>query len=134
MLGWRRPLDPVAMGEAAGHLLGLHDFAGFCRARDTGTTIRTLQRLDVVREGEEIVVTAQADAFCHSMVRSLVGALLAVGEGRQPVQWPAQRLERDRRADDIPVVPARGLILVEVAYPPDEELAVRSEQTRTRRS
>ncbi len=74
-----------------------------------------------------------ADAFCHSMVRSLVGALIAVGEGRRRVEWPAALLERDRRADDVPVAPAHGLTLVEVGFPPDDQLAARVEQTRARR-
>ena len=75
----------------------------------------------------------RADAFCHSMVRSLVGALLAVGEGRRPVDWPAALLTLGRRADDVTVAPAHGLTLVEVGYPPDDELAARAEQTRARR-
>ena len=86
------------MALAAGLLLGEQDFAAFCRRREGATTIRTLLALDVVRDGDLITVSASADAFCHSMVRSLVGALLAVGEGRRPPEWPAALLGRTERA------------------------------------
>ena len=133
VLGWPRGLDVAPMAAAAEQLLGLHDFAGFCRRREGATTIRTLTRLSIARRGELIDCTVEADAFCHSMVRSLVGALIAVGEGRRPVDWPATLLDRDRRADEVPVAPAHGLTLVAVRYPPDDELAVRTAVTRARR-
>jgi tRNA pseudouridine38-40 synthase len=133
VLAWPRALDITAMAAAADRLLGLHDFAGFCRRREGATTVRTLTRLSVERDGPLITCTVEADAFCHSMVRSLVGALLAVGEGRRPVDWPASLLDRDRRADDVPVAPAHGLTLVQVGYPPDDELAARTATTRARR-
>jgi tRNA pseudouridine38-40 synthase len=132
-LAWPRPLDAAAMADAAKQLVGLHDFAAFCRRREGATSIRTLVRLDVERDGDGITCTVEADAFCHSMVRSLVGALLAVGEGRHPVDWPASLLVRDRRADEVPVAPAHGLTLVAVGYPPDDELAARVQVTRARR-
>jgi tRNA pseudouridine38-40 synthase len=134
ILAWPRQLDVAAMAEAGGRLVGLHDFVAFCRRREGATTVRTLQRLTVERDGAEIACTVLADAFCHSMVRSLVGALIAVGEGRRPVGWPVSLLDRDRRADDVPVAPAHGLTLVEVGYPPDDELAARAAQTRARRA
>jgi tRNA pseudouridine38-40 synthase len=132
-VGWRRRLDATAMQQAASHLLGLHDFAAFCRRRDGATTIRSLQRLDVVRTGDLVELTVQADAFCHSMVRSLVGALAAVGEGIRPVDWPGELLSRDRRADEVTVAPPQGLNLLAVGYPPEAELAGRAEQTRAQR-
>ena len=137
---WPRPLDLDAMNAAAVALQGLHDFAAFCRRREGATTIRSLRRLeaerafDPVAQAELVTVGAAADAFCHSMVRSLVGALLAVGDGRRPVDWPASLLERRVRADDVPVAPAHGLTLVGVDYPPDGELAARNEVTRALRS
>jgi tRNA pseudouridine38-40 synthase len=134
VLGWRRALDVEAMAAGAERLVGLHDFAAFCRRREGATTVRALRRLDVERVAGEIVCTVVADAFCHSMVRSLVGALLAVGDGRRPAEWPAALLERGQRADEVTVAPPHGLTLVEVGYPPDEELAVRAEETRARRS
>ena len=134
VLGWRRALDVEGMSAAAAGLTGLHDFAAFCKLREGATTIRTLLAFDVVRADDEITCVVRADAFCHSMVRSLVGALLAVGEGRRPVDWPAGLLERDRRADDVAVAPAHGLTLVEVGYPPDDGLAARAEITRASRA
>jgi len=133
VLSWPRRLDEVAMAAAATELLGLHDFAAYCKPRDTGTTIRTLQALDVVRRGELITCTVRADAFCHSMVRSLVGALIAVGEGRKQPSWPAAQLPRAARAA-ASVAPAHGLTLVEVRYPADDELGARTAQTRATRS
>ena len=75
----------------------------------------------------------RADAFCHSMVRSLVGCLLAVGDGRRPAAWPAEMLAAGQRDPAVIVAPAHGLTLEEVGYPPDDELAARAEETRTRR-
>jgi tRNA pseudouridine38-40 synthase len=132
-VGWRRSLDAGAMARAAGLLLGQNDFAAFCRRREGATTIRTLLALDVARDGDLVTVAASADAFCHSMVRSLVGALLAVGEGRRPPEWPAGLLSRRQRSDEVPVAPAGGLTLVRVDYPPDEQLAARAVVTRARR-
>jgi len=134
VLAWPRALDATAMAAAAAALVGLHDFVAFCRRREGATTVRALERLDVERDGPEIVATVVADAFCHSMVRSLVGALLAVGEGRRPVEWPAGLLARERRADDVSVSPPHGLTLVAVGYPPDDQLAARAELTRARRT
>ena len=133
VLGWPRRLDVEAMAEAAAGLVGLHDFVAFCRRRDGATTIRSLERLEVVRTGDELVCTVVADAFCHSMVRSLVGALIGVGEGLRDPSWPAALLSTDRRSDDIRVAAARGLTLVEVGYPPDDELAARARQTKATR-
>jgi tRNA pseudouridine38-40 synthase len=121
------------MGLAAGLLLGEHDFAPFCRRREGASTVRSLLALDVTRDGDLITVAASADAFCHSMVRSLVGALIAVGEGRRPVEWPAGLFGGTERAGDVPVAPAAGLTLVRVDYPPDAELAARARVTRARR-
>ena len=133
-VAWPRTLDADRMATAAGRLLGEHDFAAYCRRREGATTIRTLQALDVVRDGALITVAASGDAFCHSMVRSLVGALLAVGEGRRPAEWPAGLLGRTERAGDVPVAPPHGLTLVRVDYPPDPELAARARTTRARRA
>jgi tRNA pseudouridine38-40 synthase len=133
VLGWRRPLDVERMAAAADGLLGEHDFTAFCRHRDGATTIRTLLALDVRRDGAEIVCSARADAFCQSMVRSLVGALLTVGDGRRDERWPASLLERTARADDVAVAPAHGLTLVAVGYPTGDELTARSLITRQRR-
>ncbi|MEV6151373.1 tRNA pseudouridine(38-40) synthase TruA [Nonomuraea sp. NPDC052129] len=126
-----RPLDLDALNAAATHLLGEHDFAAFCKKREGATTIRRLQRLDWVREGDRVLVaTVVADAFCHSMVRSLVGSLLSAADGRRPVEWPGQVLGRAVRDSGVHVAPAHGLCLEEVTYPPDAELAARALATR----
>jgi tRNA pseudouridine38-40 synthase len=126
-----QPLDVAAMDAAASHLLGEHDFAAFCKRREGATTVRALQRLDWARGPDGVVVVAvSADAFCHSMVRSLVGAMLDVGRGRRAVDWPAGLLARGERASDVGVAPAHGLTLVGVDYPPDDELAARAAVTR----
>jgi tRNA pseudouridine38-40 synthase len=134
VLDHRRALDERSMAAAAQELLGLHDFAAFCKFRDTGTTIRTVQQFTVVRDGGEIVLGIRADAFCHSMVRSLVGALIAVGERRRGPSWPASLLQLQARSNDVTVAPAYGLTLVEVGYPPDDQLAARLEVTRAKRT
>ncbi|OLT42387.1 tRNA pseudouridine(38-40) synthase TruA [Saccharomonospora sp. CUA-673] len=124
-----RPLDVAALQEAAGELLGLQDFAAYCKQREGATTIRELQDFTWRRVGEhEVHADVQADAFCHSMVRSLVGALLLVGDGRRDVTWPRRVLESQVR--DSAVAPAHGLTLVAVDYPPDAYLATRASQTR----
>lgn len=133
VVGWPRPLDDVAMAAAARRLTGLHDFAAFCKRREGATTTRTLLSFAVLRAGGDVTCTVVADAFCHSMVRSLVGALLAVGEGRRPVDWPAALLTLGRRANDVTVAPAHGLTLVEVGYPDDAGLAARAVEARARR-
>jgi tRNA pseudouridine38-40 synthase len=126
-----RPLDLAAMTEAAGLLVGEHDFGAFCRRRPGATTVRTLRVLDWCREGPGLAVaTVVADAFCHNMVRALVGALLAVGEGRRPPGWPAEVLAAAVRDPAVRVVAPHGLCLEEVGYPPPAALAARAEQTR----
>ena len=133
-VGWPRTVDVDAMARAAELLLGEHDFAAYCRRREGATTIRTLLALHVARDGDLIAISASADAFCHSMVRSLVGALLAVGEGRRPLDWPGALLSRTERASDVPVAPAGGLTLVRVDYPAAADLAARALITRARRA
>lgn len=132
-LAWGRQLSVDAMNDAAGALLGLQDFAAYCKQREGGTTIRELQRLVWRRTGPHAVeVEVSADAFCHSMVRSLVGALLLVGDGRRDATWPADVLASGVR--DSAVAPAHGLTLTAVDYPPDAELAARAERTRALRT
>jgi tRNA pseudouridine38-40 synthase len=131
---WPRPLDLEAMTVASRDLLGLHDFAAFCRHRDNATTIRDLQRLEWSREGDVITTHVTADAFCWSMVRSLVGALLAVGEHRRPASWCRELLSATGRSSDFAAAPAHGLTLIGVDYPPDDQLAARNSVTRDLRT
>ena len=127
-------LDEAAMESAARSLLGLHDFAAFCRPREGATTIRTLQDFSWRRDADGVLVAeVRADAFCHSMVRALVGACIAAGEGRLADGAAARLRDAGERTSAFKVVPARGLTLVEVGYPPDAELAARAELTRARR-
>jgi len=127
-------LDDEAMTAAAQSLLGLHDFAAYCKPRDGATTIRTLEGFTWTR-GDDGVLSAglRADAFCHSMVRALVGAAVAVGERNLPVDRVAGILAGVTRTNEFKVMPAKGLMLVEVGYPDDAGLAARAEQTRARR-
>lgn len=118
-VAWSRPVDLKLMNDAAEVLLGEHDFAAFCKRREGATTIRALQRVDWHREGDIAVATVVADAFCHSMVRSLVGAMLAIGEGHRDPDWLAALLNADRRSGEVKVAPAHGLTLVEVEYSTD---------------
>lgn len=131
---WRHPLDADAMTQAGADLLGLHDFAAFCRRREGATTVRTLLEFAWVR-GPDGVLEARvvADAFCHSMVRSLVGAVVPVGQGRYPPGWPAEVLATGQRSPQVRVMPAHGLCLEEVTYPADALLAQRAAQARSRR-
>jgi len=130
VVGWPRSVDVAAMNDASARLLGLRDFAAFCRRRDGATTIRDLQRFEWVQDGDELTAFVSADAFCWSMVRSLVGAVLAVGEGRRAAAWPASLLEESARSSAITVAPAHGLSLVRVDYPAASEMAERNAMTR----
>jgi tRNA pseudouridine38-40 synthase len=133
-LSYPAELDVAMMNEAATGLLGLHDWATYCKPRVGGTTIRTLQQFGWERGADGILIAkVQADAFCHSMVRSLVGACLAVGEGKLTATDLIQLRDDEARTSAFKVAPAKGLTLVEVGYPPDEDLAARVEQTRARR-
>lgn len=128
----RRPLDVTRMQTAADALIGLHDFASYCKPREGATTVRELQRLSVSpAERDVVAVDVTADAFCHSMVRSLVGSLVAVGQGREPVGAPAALLALAARTSQAKIAPARGLTLIGVDYPADAELAARVAVTRT---
>jgi tRNA pseudouridine38-40 synthase len=126
-----RPIDLGRMNAAARLLTGEHDFAAFCRKREGATTIRRLLRYEWVREEPRLAAaTVEADAFCHSMVRALVGALLVVGDGRRDIEWPAHVLAARVRDSSVNVAPALGLSLEEIRYPDDEDMAHRAQETR----
>ena len=131
-------LDVRAMEASAEPLLGEHDFLSYCKPRQGATTIRTLRTLTWRRaaggpDSGLVVLTVVADAFCHSMVRSLVGAGLAVGQGRKPVTWPGELLAARTRDGAAPVAPPHGLTLEEIVYPADDDLAAQAERARTTR-
>ncbi len=135
VLAWPRQLDVAAMNEAAALLRGEHDFAAFCRRREGATTIRTLLDLSWERDARGLAVArVRADAFCHNMVRSLVGCMIAVGEHRRDPAWAGEVLARAERDPGVTVVHAHGLTLEEVAYPPDEDLAAQAEAARVLRT
>ena len=128
-------LDERLMTLAADRLVGLHDFAPFCRRREGATTIRTLLGYRWARLDDGVVAgTVVADAFCHSMVRALVGAVVPVGQARRDVGWPAQVLAAGHRDAGVRVMPAHGLSLEAVDYPPDAELSARAREARSVRS
>ncbi len=147
VLRHRRPLDVEALNRASAALLGEHDFLSFCRPRKGASTVRTLRELSWERPGSGradeglVVATVVADAFCHHMVRSLVGALVQVGEGRRGQDWPAQVLAARTREAAVrggvgaaPMVPPQGLTLEHVEFPPPEELAGQAQRARVVRS
>ena len=130
-----QPLDEAAMAGASEALLGEHDFAAFCRKRPGATTIRTLLELGWERQPDGLLVgTVRADAFCHNMVRALVGCLVAVGEGRRDAAWAARVLAGRQRDPAVTVVQPHGLTLEEVGYPADAELARQAERSRVVRT
>ena len=128
------PLDVAAMNAASAPLVGLNDFAAFCKPKPGGSTIRNLTELSWSREGDLVVGHFKADAFCHSMVRSLVGALIPVGDGRKDIDWPGRSLRAAERVFDIPVAPAHGLVLEEIYYPAESEYEARIAKTQALRS
>lgn len=127
------PLDESAMSAAVNHLIGEHDFLSFCKPRPDATTIRTLQAISVARDAKGIVIELSADAFCHSMVRSIVGALVEVGRGRRSELWIKQLVDNPGRSQPAPVAPAHGLTMLKVDYASEDQWAKRQEQTRRRR-
>jgi tRNA pseudouridine38-40 synthase len=131
----KRALDAAAMDEAARRLVGLHDFAAFCRRREGATTVRTLLQYSWLRlDDGTLAATVVADAFCHSMVRALVGAVVPVGEGRRDAAWPAEVMAAGQRDPAVGVMPPHGLSLEEVVYPDDGGLAARATESRAVRS
>jgi tRNA pseudouridine38-40 synthase len=135
VLTWGRPLDLAAMNRAAAALLGEHDFAAYCRRREGATTIRTLLDLSWERDRVGLAVgTVRADAFCHNMVRAIVGAMIAVGERRREPEWPGRVLHRRERDPAVTVVHAHGLTLEEVGYPDDTDLALQATAARRLRT
>ena len=128
-------VDVALLNRAAPLLLGLRDFAPFCRPRDGATTIRELRELSASSsEGGIVEIHLLADAFCHSMVRSMVGALLAVAGGRRSLEWLAGVAAHPARHNEVVVMPPHGLVLEEVGYPPDGELAARAAAARSVRT
>ena len=131
---WYRPLDLDLMNEASALLLGTHDYAAFCKFREGATTIRTLETYSWRRDNQGVLIAdVVADAFCYSMVRNLVGAIVCVADGRKDASWISTLLENRERVSDSMVFPGRGLTLYKVDYPSDAELLDRAAKTIARR-
>ena len=131
---WYRGLDVDQMNDASALLLGTHDFAAFCKFREGATTIRTLETYQWRRDRDGYLVgDVVADAFCYSMVRNLVGAIVCVADGRKESDWISTLLENKERVSDSLVFPARGLSLYKVDYPDSTELLERAAKTVARR-
>ena len=131
---WYRTLDLTQLNESSHSLLGHHDFAAFCKFREGGTTIRTLERYQWSRDSEGILTAdVVADAFCYSMVRNLIGAVISVADARKEPTWLGELLANKERVSDSMVFPARGLTLYQVDYPADDELLERAEKTIAKR-
>jgi tRNA pseudouridine38-40 synthase len=127
---WYRPLEVDLMNQASALVLGHHDFAAFCKFKEGGTTIRTLERYEWRRDSEGLLIAdVVADAFCYSMVRNLVGAVVCVADGRKDPSWIQELLANKERVSDSLVFPARGLSLTRVDYPSDDELLDRARMT-----
>lgn len=127
-------LDLDAMNTAARSIVGLHDWSTFCKPRDGATSVRDLQRFEWRRDNDgTLVADVQADAFCHNMVRNLVGMCLAVGRGRIPAHDARTLRDNRTRTSRFPVVPPQGLTLVEVGYPSADAMGSRADQTRAKR-
>ena len=135
VLAYGRELSIDLLNETGKVVVGLHNFAGFCRRREGATTIRQVQQASWrYRDDGLLALHIQADAFCHSMVRSLVGAMLMVGDGRRGIAWFTDLLTATQRQSSIPVAAPHGLSLQEVLYPADDDLAARATTTRARRT
>jgi tRNA pseudouridine38-40 synthase len=127
---WYRPLDADLMNKASELVLGHHDFAAFCKFKEGGTTIRTLEKYQWHRDETGLLVAeVVADAFCYSMVRNLVGAVVCVADGRKDPSWMAELLANKERVSDSLVFPARGLSLTRVEYPTNDQLIERAKVT-----
>lgn len=137
----KRPLNVELMNQAVKEIIGENDFLSFCKPRLDATTIRTVHNASWERPKDStdanlVVATIEADAFCHHMVRSIVGASVAVGLGKADLAWMAALINNPRRDGQLsaPMFEASGLTLESVQYPPPAQWASRALQTRARRT
>lgn len=132
---WPKPVELARLQLAAASLIGLNDFAAFCKARPHATTIRDLQRFEwfdvsTAEEPDTYEAHVTADAFCWNMVRALVGTCLMTGDGRRGNDFTTELLGQTERSSKVPLAAACGLTLVGVDYPEDTQLAARAQETR----
>ena len=131
---WYRRLDIELMNQASSLLLGTNNYAAFCKYREGATTIRTLEKYQWQRDSQGFLIAdLVADAFCYSMVRNLVGAIVCVADGRKEPAWISTLLADKERVSDSLVFPGRGLTLYQVDYPNEAELLERAAKTVARR-
>lgn len=129
--GWsHRGLDGERMAQAAACLLGRHDFSAF-RSSDcqAASPVRTIESIDIVRDGRFLLLAVTANAFLHHMVRNLVGTLVYVGDGRRPIEWAAEVLASRNRALAAPTYAAAGLYLAAVRYDAIWQLPITTAQS-----
>jgi tRNA pseudouridine38-40 synthase len=114
------PLDVAAMSAAAAHLVGEHDFSSFCRAKQERSLVRRIRSVRVTGPREDrVLIRVVGDSFCHQMVRSITGLLVAIGKGERAASDMKRALGARSRSGAPSIAPARGLTLVRVVYRPD---------------
>lgn len=129
------PLEETTMQVAAQALCGEHDFLPFAKPREGATTVRTLHSFNISRPGAGIVqAMIRADAFCHSQVRFMMGALIEIGRGKYQPHWVGELLAAGVRDQRVPLADGRGLTLWEVAYPPEDEYALQAQKAKVVRT
>jgi len=130
----KRVLDVDLMNLAAKELIGLKDFAAFCKPRAGASTIRNLTTFQVSRDpGGLITIDIHADAFCHNMIRSLVGSIMAVADGRLSIQDLIQAQKSGKRANKFKTIDAKGLSLESIDYPDPADYAKQANLNRVMR-
>lgn len=129
------PLENERMQVAAQALCGEHDFLPFAKPREGATTVRTLHSFNISRPHDGIVqVMIRADAFCHSQVRFMMGALIEIGRGKYQPKWIGELLAAGARDQRVPLADGRGLTLWEVAYPPADQYALQAQKAKVVRT
>ena len=129
------PLEEEKMQVAAQALCGEHDFLPFAKPREGATTVRTLHSFKVSRPYPGMVqAMIRADAFCHSQVRFMMGALIEIGRGKYQTDWIGELLAAGVRDQRVPLADGRGLTLWEVAYPPADQYALQAQKAKVVRT
>lgn len=132
-ISWNLEVDPMI--EVAKEFMGLRDFRAFCKERDGTTTIRELQEISVKRRPNGVIdIEVEADAFCHNMVRSVVGALMSAGSGRTTAKEVRKALKGQRNEHAYKVQAPQGLTLIKISYPAKSKLGAQAELTQRMRT
>ncbi|MFM2238497.1 MAG: hypothetical protein RL389_844 [Actinomycetota bacterium] len=128
-------LEVAPMIEVAKEFMGLRDFRAFCKERDGTTTIRELREISVKRRPNGVIdIEVEADAFCHNMVRSVVGALMSAGSGRTTAKEVRKALKGQRNEHAYKVQAPQGLTLIKISYPAKSKLGAQAELTQRMRT